>query len=93
MESSTDTEASIVGQSARKPVEFITALHVAQEMAVLSPSVQDRPLLPSCHVVSGDMPDNVKTAFRKWKQARSTPPRGNISARAEDVMRELGIVS
>ncbi|KIV94095.1 hypothetical protein PV10_05250 [Exophiala mesophila] len=83
----------IVGQSARKPVEFITALQVAQEMAVLSPSVQDRPFLPTCHVISGDIPDNIKATFRKWKPTRSTLPQGSISARAEDVMQELGIVS
>lgn len=87
----TDFNDSIVGSSAKKPAEFITAVHVAQEMAVLSPSLQDRPLLPTCHVLLGELPDDVKSVFRKWTPSRSPVQQQTILAPAEEVMQELGI--
>lgn len=81
----------LVGGSAKKPAEFVTAVQIAQEIAVLSPSVQDRPLLPACYVVMGDPPDNIKSAFRKWRPARAMPQAGSICVRVEEVMQDLGI--
>ncbi|KAL2436923.1 hypothetical protein ABEF94_015498 [Exophiala dermatitidis] len=89
-----DTYAEVyvlVGASAKKPSEFVTALHIAQEMAVLSPSVQDRPVLPSCFVVFGEPPQHIKSVFRKWTPARTSPQTGQICVRVEEVMQELGM--
>lgn len=47
-------------------MEFVSALHIAQEIAVLSPSVEDRSLLPSCEVVFGEPPRDFRVSFRKW---------------------------
>ncbi|KPI39079.1 uncharacterized protein AB675_4538 [Cyphellophora attinorum] len=56
----------IPGTSARA-TDFVTALHIAQEMAVLTPSMQDRALLPSCEVVlGGHPPREARAAFRKY---------------------------
>ncbi|ETN42117.1 uncharacterized protein HMPREF1541_04056 [Cyphellophora europaea CBS 101466] len=52
--------------SQAKAAEFSTALHIAQEIAVLTPSMQDRALLPSCEVVFGPLPREVRAAFRKF---------------------------
>jgi hypothetical protein len=41
-------------------------LHIAQEIAVLAPSVEDRSLLPPSEVVFGEPPLDFKAAFRKW---------------------------
>jgi hypothetical protein len=50
-----------------KATDFVTALHIAQEMAVLTPSMQDRALLPSCEVVlGGHPPREARAAFRKY---------------------------
>ena len=54
-------------QCTSKSAEFATALHMAQDMAVLTPSMQDRALLPSCEVVFGAAPPrDVRAAFRKF---------------------------
>ncbi|OAG41501.1 hypothetical protein AYO21_04203 [Fonsecaea monophora] len=81
----------LVGASAKKPAEFVTAVQVAQEIAVLSPSVQDRPLLPACYVVMGDPPENIKSVFRKWRSERSASPDDQLCVRVEEVIQELGI--
>ncbi|KIX92889.1 uncharacterized protein Z520_11365 [Fonsecaea multimorphosa CBS 102226] len=81
----------LVGGSAKKPAEFVTAVQVAQEIAVLSPSVQDRPLLPACYVVMGDPPENIKSVFRKWKPDRSASRDEQVCVRVEEVIQELGI--
>ncbi|OAP64790.1 hypothetical protein AYL99_00762 [Fonsecaea erecta] len=82
----------LVGGSAKKPAEFVTAVQVAQEIAVLSPSVQDRPLLPACYVVMGDPPENIKSVFRKWKPERSASRDEPVCIRVEEVIQELGIM-
>ncbi|EXJ92314.1 hypothetical protein A1O3_00864 [Capronia epimyces CBS 606.96] len=83
----------LVGASAKKPAEFVTAVQIAQEMAVLSPSVQDRPALPSCFVVLGDPPPHVKAVFRKWTPQRTSPSPGAGASyvRVQEVMQELGM--
>ncbi|OQU99007.1 hypothetical protein CLAIMM_04712 [Cladophialophora immunda] len=81
----------LVGGSAKKPAEFVTAVQVAQEIAVLSPSVQDRPLLPSCYVVMGDPPENIKSVFRKWRPERSASRDEQVCVRVDEVIQELGI--
>jgi hypothetical protein len=83
---------SLVGASAQKPAEFVTAVQVAQEIAVLSPSVQDRPLLPACYVVLGEPPQKVQSVFRKWTTPRTTPQPAQLCVRVEEVMQELGIM-
>jgi hypothetical protein len=82
---------SLIGKSAKKPAEFVTAVQIAQEIAVLSPSIQDRPVLPPCYVVMGDPPPQIKSVFRKWKPRRSTPGSGPMCVRVEEVVQELGI--
>lgn len=59
------TSSSIPGPQS-KPAEFGTALLIAQELAVLTPSMQDRALLPSCEVVFGAFPHEARAAFRKF---------------------------
>ncbi|KIW99845.1 uncharacterized protein Z518_10773 [Rhinocladiella mackenziei CBS 650.93] len=81
----------LIGASAKKPAEFVTAVNIAQEIAVLSPSVQDRPLLPACYVVLGDPPQNIKAVFRKWRPERVTSQGEQMCARVEEVMQELGM--
>ncbi|RMD44999.1 hypothetical protein DV735_g129, partial [Chaetothyriales sp. CBS 134920] len=53
-----------------KSADFVSVLHIAQELAVLTPSVQDRALLPSCRVAFGEPPRDCQMAFRKWSPAR-----------------------
>lgn len=67
-------------------MEFVTALYVAQEVAVLSPSVQDRALLPSCEVVFGEPPSDLKAAFRTWT------PGANVDKNAESASFEVAEV-
>ncbi|KIW63948.1 hypothetical protein PV04_08910 [Phialophora macrospora] len=81
----------LIGGSAKKPAEFVTAVQVAQEIAVLSPSVQDRPLLPSCYIVIGEPPQHIMSIFRKWTPRRSSLPTEQLCVRAEEVVQELGI--
>jgi hypothetical protein len=84
--------ASLIGESAKKPAEFVTAVQISQEIAVLSPSVQDRPFLPTCYVVMGDPPQPVKSIFRKWRPQRSTAHASQVSVRVEEVVQELGLI-
>jgi hypothetical protein len=81
----------IVGASAKKPAEFVTAVQVAQEIAVLAPSIQDRPLLPACYVVMGDPPQKIKDVFRKWRPDRTTASGEPLCVRVEEVLGDLGI--
>ncbi|EXJ75222.1 uncharacterized protein A1O5_01918 [Cladophialophora psammophila CBS 110553] len=81
----------LVGGSAKKPAEFMTAVQVAQEIAVLSPSVQDRPLLPACYVVMGDPPQSIKSVFRKWRPERPNGRDEQVCVRVEEVIQELEI--
>ncbi|KIW18677.1 hypothetical protein PV08_02966 [Exophiala spinifera] len=81
----------LVGAMARKPAEFVTAVQVAEEMAVLAPSIQDRPVLPTCHVVMGDPPQNVKNIFRKWRTPRTAGPSESLCVPVADVLQDLGI--
>lgn len=82
---------SLVGESAKKPAEFVTALQIAQEIAVLSPSVQDRPLLPACYLVMGAPPQKIQSVFRKWRPQRSMSANEPICVRVDEVMRDFGI--
>ncbi|OCT44665.1 hypothetical protein CLCR_05341 [Cladophialophora carrionii] len=81
----------LIGGFAKKPAEFATAVQVAQEIAVLSPSVQDRPLLPSCYVVMGEPPQHIKSIFRKWTPQKPSAPGEQLCVRVEEVVQELGI--
>ncbi|KEF52949.1 uncharacterized protein A1O9_10855 [Exophiala aquamarina CBS 119918] len=81
----------IIGSSAKKPAEFITALQIAQEIAVLCPSVQDRPLIPSCYVLLGEPPQEVKAVFRKWSPPRDSSGGSQVCVRLEEVAQELGL--
>lgn len=85
------TLPSVIGSSAKKPAEFITALQIAQEIAVLGPSVQDRPLIPSCYVLLGDPPQEVKTIFRKWSPSKASLDGNRVCVRLEEVAQALGL--
>ena len=50
----------------------MTACHLAQDMSILAPSLQDRPLMPVASVVLGGdgdcpLPPEFTGAFRKWR--------------------------
>jgi hypothetical protein len=60
-----DIVNSMPGDQSRA-ADFTTALHIAQEIAFLTPSMQDRSLLPSCEAVFGTLPKEVRAAFRKF---------------------------
>jgi hypothetical protein len=64
----------------------VSALHIAQEIAVLAPSVEDRSLLPSCEVVFGEPPRDFRAAFRKWA------PGLNVDTSKESVLVDLAEV-
>ena len=68
------TELRRTPGSQSKPADFATALHIAQELAVLTPSMQDRALLPSCEVVFGALPREVRAAFRKFVPEKGEEP-------------------
>ena len=53
-------------QASSKHVEFVTALFFAQEYSILAASLQDRPLVPPCHVALLEAPLDFQTVFRKW---------------------------
>jgi hypothetical protein len=55
-------------QANSKTTEFSTALMLAQEMSMLAPTLQDRPLMPACHLVFGDPPKDFKAVLRKWEE-------------------------
>ena len=57
------------GQASSKSAEFATAVFFAQEYSILATSIQDRPLVPPCHVAFGHVPPDFRAVFRKW-----TPP-------------------
>jgi hypothetical protein len=57
--------SSIPGAQSRA-ADFTTALNIAQEIAFLTPSMQDRSLLPSCDAVFGTVPKEARAAFRKF---------------------------
>ncbi|RMZ77704.1 hypothetical protein DV738_g4235, partial [Chaetothyriales sp. CBS 135597] len=71
-----------------KSADFVSALHIAQELAVLIPSVQDRALLPSCRVAFGEPPRDCQVAFRKWSWAKGSGAgeRGSACFDIADVM-------
>ncbi|KAK5085285.1 hypothetical protein LTR05_004566 [Lithohypha guttulata] len=78
-------------QCTSKAAEFVTALSIAQDIAMLSPAIQDRPVLPTCYVVAGNMPNDVKACFRKWSALESASVAGkdSICVRVEEVMEAL----
>jgi Domain of unknown function (DUF4045) len=53
-------------QASWKHAEFVTALFFAQEYSILAASLQDRPLVPPCHVALLEAPLDFQTVFRKW---------------------------
>jgi hypothetical protein len=53
-------------QASSKHTEFVTALFFAQEYSILAASLQDRPLVPRCHVALSEAPPDFQTVFRKW---------------------------
>ena len=57
-----------------KSAEFVTALFFAQEYSILAASIQDRPLVPPCHVVFSETSPNFRTVFRKWTPIGRTSP-------------------
>jgi hypothetical protein len=53
-------------QASSKSPEFVTALFFAQEYGILAASIQDRPLVPACHVTLAETPPDFRAVFRKW---------------------------
>jgi hypothetical protein len=48
----------------------VTAVMLAQEMSMLAPTLQDRPLMPACWLVFGDPPRDFKAVVRKWEDEK-----------------------
>ncbi len=53
-------------QTSSKSAEFVSALFFVQEYGILAASLQDRPLIPTCHVVLSTPPGDFRAVFRKW---------------------------
>lgn len=62
----------IVGSGAQSQYSsFRNALDFAQEYAILSASVEDRPFVPVSTIVLEGIPRDMKRVFRKWSETRS----------------------
>ena len=85
----------VTRNAATKAAEFATSMHLAQDFAMLAPAIQDRPILPTCYVVAGELPDDVRICFRKWSklEERNSLVGGqeSICVRLEEVMKGLGL--
>ena len=58
---------------------------------MLSPSIQDRALLPSCEVVFGEPSADLKAAFRKWTaNTKVGDDAGPASSEVAEVLSILG---
>ena len=68
----------IVGAEAKTQYSsFRNALDFAQEYAILASGMEDRPFVPISTVVLEGIPRDLKSVFRKWRDADSptiTPP-------------------
>ncbi|RYP07985.1 hypothetical protein DL765_008952 [Monosporascus sp. GIB2] len=62
----------IVGSRAQSQyTSFHNALDFAQEYAILAAGIEDRPFVPVSTVVLEGIPRDMKSVFRKWRDARS----------------------
>ncbi|OAR00406.1 hypothetical protein LLEC1_01357 [Akanthomyces lecanii] len=62
----------VVGSGAQSQYSsFRNALDFAQEYAILSASMEDRPFVPISTIVLEGIPRDLKRVFRKWEDARS----------------------
>jgi hypothetical protein len=62
----------IVGARAKSEyMAFRNALDFAQEYAILASGVEDRPFVPISTVVLEGIPRDLKSVFRKWRDADS----------------------
>ena len=69
----TNLPNSILGAaSTSKSTAFRTALFFVQEYGILAASLQDRPFVPVTNIVLEGTPRSMKTAFRKWDDARQS---------------------
>ncbi|KAL8388645.1 hypothetical protein RB595_009124 [Gaeumannomyces hyphopodioides] len=72
----------VVGYGAQPQyASFRNALDFAQEYAILASSMEDRPFVPISTVVLEGIPRDLKSVFRKWRDAAS-PTRMNAGAAA-----------
>ena len=62
----------IVGARAQSQyASFHNALDFAQEYAILAAGMEDRPFVPISTVVLEGIPRDLKSVFRKWRDAES----------------------
>lgn len=62
----------IVGSQAKAHyTSFRNALDFAQEYAILASGIEDRPFVPISTVVLEGIPKDLKSVFRKWRDADS----------------------
>lgn len=62
----------IVGAEAKTQyASFRNALDFAQEYAILASGMEDRPFVPISTVVLEGIPRDLKSVFRKWRDANS----------------------
>lgn len=74
----------------KRESEFISAVQLAQELAMLSPSIQDRALLPTCYVAFGEPARDIRVGFRKWTPT-SKEDSDSLCVRLEEVMEVLDL--
>lgn len=69
----------IVGSRAQSQyASFHNALDFAQEYAILAAGMEDRPFVPFSTVVLEGIPRDMKSVFRKWRDA-DTPTVTNVA--------------
>jgi hypothetical protein len=62
----------VVGARAQgQYASFHNALEFAQEYAILAAGMEDRPFVPISTVVLEGIPKDLKSVFRKWRDANS----------------------
>lgn len=85
--------ALINNQCMSKGSELVTTMYLVQDFAMLSPSIQDRPLLPRCYVVIGEPTPDVKACFRKWNvvDGYTLAGKDSLCVTLEEAMEALGL--
>lgn len=61
----------VIAEANSKSAEFVTALMFAQDYAILTASLEDRPSIPTCKITFYGAPPDFTAAFRKWESPSS----------------------
>ena len=71
---------------------FHNALDFAQDYAIMAASMEDRPFMPISTVVLEGIPRDMKSVFRKWRDADSPTITPDVAAGGLKRGRSLRIV-